>query len=97
LLRYSVDCEPGVPAIFFLLFVLVLCIFLVHLMLSAKFHYIPESLAIGKISMSLPCSTTILKIDFWIGRYLPHITYFSIKNPLQKCLFSETKTKQQFL
>jgi hypothetical protein len=39
-------------AIFFLLFVLVLCIFLVHLMLSAKFHYIPESLAIGKSASS---------------------------------------------
>jgi hypothetical protein len=47
-------------AIFFLLFVLVLCIFLVHLMLSAKFHYIPESLAIGK-SVSSKLHETVLK------------------------------------
>jgi len=33
-------------ALFFLLFVMVLCIFLVHLMLQTKFHYLPESLAI---------------------------------------------------
>ena len=37
-------------AIFFLLFVIVLCIFLVHLLLQTKFHYIPESLAIGRYS-----------------------------------------------
>ena len=33
-------------AIFFVLFVLVLCIFLIHFMLQNKCHYIPESLAI---------------------------------------------------
>ena len=33
-------------AIFFVLFVLVLCVFLVHFMLQNKCHYIPESLAI---------------------------------------------------
>merc|ERR1719232_839285 len=33
-------------AIFFLLFVLILCIFLIHLLLRIKFHYLPESLAI---------------------------------------------------
>jgi hypothetical protein len=35
-------------AIFFLLFVLILCIFLIHLLLRIKFHYLPESLAIGE-------------------------------------------------
>ena len=34
-------------AIFFLLFVLILCIFLIHVLLRIKFHYLPESLAIG--------------------------------------------------
>ena len=33
-------------AIFFLLFILILCIFLIHLLLRIKFHYLPESLAI---------------------------------------------------
>lgn len=33
-------------AIFFVLFVLVLCIFLIHFILQTKCHYIPESLAI---------------------------------------------------
>ncbi len=33
-------------AIFFVLFIMVLSIFLIHFMLQAKFHYIPESLAI---------------------------------------------------
>jgi len=33
-------------AIFFLLFVMVLCIFLVHILITTKFHYVPESLAI---------------------------------------------------
>ena len=37
-------------AIFFLLFVLILCIFLIHLLLRIKFHYLPESLAIGRAS-----------------------------------------------
>ena len=35
-------------AIFFLLLVLILCIFLIHVLLRIKFHYLPESLAIGK-------------------------------------------------
>ena len=33
-------------AIFFVLFVLILCIFLIHFLLRYKCHYIPESLAI---------------------------------------------------
>jgi hypothetical protein len=33
-------------AIFFVLFVLVLCIFLIHFILQNKCHYIPDSLAI---------------------------------------------------
>ena len=36
-------------AIFFLLFILILSIFLIHLLLKVKFHYLPESLAMGKI------------------------------------------------
>ena len=35
-------------AVFFLLFVLILSIFLLHLLLKVKFHYLPESLAMGK-------------------------------------------------
>ena len=35
-------------AIFFLLFILILSIFLVHFLLKVKFHYLPESLAMGK-------------------------------------------------
>lgn len=35
-------------AIFFLLFVIILSIFLIHLLLKVKFHYLPESLAMGK-------------------------------------------------
>ena len=34
-------------AIFFLLFVIILSIFLIHLLLKVKFHYLPESLAMG--------------------------------------------------
>jgi hypothetical protein len=34
-------------AIFFVLFVLILCVFLVHFLLKNKCHYIPESL--GKL------------------------------------------------
>ena len=40
-------------AIFFLLFVLILCIFLIHVLLQIKFHYLPESLAIGKLTEKL--------------------------------------------
>lgn len=35
-------------AIFFLLFIIILSIFLIHLLLKVKFHYLPESLAMGK-------------------------------------------------
>ena len=35
-------------AIFFLLFILILSIFLIHLLLKVKFHYLPESLAMGE-------------------------------------------------
>eukprot|EP00090_Calanus_glacialis_P003661 TRINITY_DN12692_c0_g1_i1.p1 TRINITY_DN12692_c0_g1~~TRINITY_DN12692_c0_g1_i1.p1 ORF type:complete len:628 (-),score=203.27 TRINITY_DN12692_c0_g1_i1:152-2035(-) len=52
-------------AIFFLLFVLILCIFLIHLLLRIKFHYLPESLAIvflgavvGMFMMALPEAET---------------------------------------
>merc|ERR1719232_2112963 len=52
-------------AIFFLLFVLILCIFLIHLLLRIKFHYLPESLAIvflgavvGMFMMALPETET---------------------------------------
>lgn len=48
-------------AVFFLLFVLILSIFLLHLLLKVKFHYLPESLAmvflgavVGMIMMTLP-------------------------------------------
>ena len=34
-------------AIFFLLFILILSIFLLHALLKIKFHYLPESLAMG--------------------------------------------------
>ena len=40
-------------AIFFLLFILILSIFLIHLLLKAKFHYLPESLAMGKLEISV--------------------------------------------
>ena len=36
-------------AIFFLLFILILSIFLLHALLKIKFHYLPESLAMGRI------------------------------------------------
>ena len=36
-------------AIFFLLFIIILSIFLIHLLLKVKFHYLPESLAMGKL------------------------------------------------
>jgi len=52
-------------AIFFLLFVIILSIFLIHLLLKVKFHYLPESLAmvflgaiVGMIMMSLPEAET---------------------------------------
>jgi len=52
-------------AIFFLLFVLILCIFLIHVLLQIKFHYLPESLAIvflgavvGMFMMALPEAET---------------------------------------
>merc|ERR1719232_2079747 len=52
-------------AIFFLLFILILSIFLVHFLLKVKFHYLPESLAmvflgavVGMIMMSLPEAET---------------------------------------
>ena len=35
-------------AIFFLLFIIILSIFLIHLLLKVKFHYLPESLAMGE-------------------------------------------------
>lgn len=35
-------------AIFFLLFILILSIFLLHALLKIKFHYLPESLAMGR-------------------------------------------------
>ena len=38
-------------AIFFLLFILILSIFLLHGLLKIKFHYLPESLAMGRISI----------------------------------------------
>ena len=46
-------------AIFFLLFILILSIFLIHLLLKVKFHYLPESLAMGKI-----LTLTRVKNDF---------------------------------
>lgn len=52
-------------AIFFLLFIIILSIFLIHLLLKVKFHYLPESLAmvflgaiVGMIMMSLPEAET---------------------------------------
>lgn len=36
-------------AIFFVLFVLILCIFLIHFLLQNKFHYLPESLGEQRI------------------------------------------------
>merc|ERR1719232_1725014 len=52
-------------AIFFLLFILILSIFLVHFLLKVKFHYLPESLAmvflgavVGMIMMGLPEAET---------------------------------------
>jgi len=52
-------------AIFFLLFVIILSIFLIHLLLKVKFHYLPESLAmvflgaiVGMIMMTLPEAET---------------------------------------
>ena len=39
-------------AVFFLLFVLILSIFLLHLLLKVKFHYLPESLAMGNNDIS---------------------------------------------
>ena len=40
-------------AIFFLLFILILSIFLLHALLKIKFHYLPESLAMGRIGIFL--------------------------------------------
>ena len=42
-------------AIFFLLFILILSIFLLHALLKIKFHYLPESLAMGRISLIQMC------------------------------------------
>ena len=42
-------------AVFFLLFVLILSIFLLHLLLKVKFHYLPESLAMGNIISTYKC------------------------------------------
>ena len=43
-------------AIFFLLFILILSIFLIHLLLKVKFHYLPESLAMGKKNTLVKCA-----------------------------------------
>lgn len=40
-------------AIFFVLFVMILCIFLIHLMLQYKCHYVPESLGKFKVILSI--------------------------------------------
>ena len=42
-------------AVFFLLFVLILSIFLLHLLLKVKFHYLPESLAMGNDILTYKC------------------------------------------
>ena len=42
-------------AVFFLLFVLILSIFLLHLLLKVKFHYLPESLAMGNVISTYKC------------------------------------------
>ena len=42
-------------AVFFLLFVLILSIFLLHLLLKVKFHYLPESLAMGNDISTYKC------------------------------------------
>ena len=47
-------------AIFFLLFILILSIFLLHGLLKIKFHYLPESLAMGRIG---------------IFRFFPHLSF----------------------
>ena len=56
-------------AVFFLLFVLILSIFLLHLLLKVKFHYLPESLAMGNNDISTyKCQVYIfyLKILFTV-------------------------------